>query len=430
MTSPIPQQTSFASLAPEIVTIIWSDLPRPSKTHLLSVCRAWNVEAEQDKFLWTDLSFGPASTKNDLPVASKWLLRSGSLPLSVTILRDPKEIEGARKTVVPLTDIFSTLAPASERIQTLFIDGSHTNAELVNTFLCANYFAHVTSLAIVLESHWMTIIHDGVAAAATLAHHPPIFHPLNLPLVHTLHVSNFPFFWPTAPGLITEVVLGPTTTFRPSLGQLKTALESAPTLQRLGFLREFAGLRLAELATEGASISLPSLHTLSLRNTPPECFQPFLSILNAPMFTALVIALGHDVGRGEDEISHFIGELQSPSTVSRLRALTIQALDHPCPPSFFAAFHELEVLRLDFSSGALSNDYWMAIADPVHAPLPALRELSVVNIYPPQAQEVVLLRSRAGQQKLQHLELSVPLDQVPRVRSPKYVVGLASKECS
>ncbi|KAJ6626496.1 hypothetical protein B0H10DRAFT_1941800 [Mycena sp. CBHHK59/15] len=200
--------------------------------------------------------------------------------LSVAISRDPSKIKGSNgfpSTLAPLSLIFNLVVAEFGRIKALHINGPHTNAELISDLLRQHSFPHLENLAVVLENHFMTIVHDGAPAVTTMENHPPIFLPLDLQSLLSLHLSNFPTIWPAAMpnGIrITELVLGKMSEFRPSLSELKQVWESAPLMERLGFYRQIAGLSLEDLLVD-TSITLPSLTTLSLRHTPPMVERSF-----------------------------------------------------------------------------------------------------------------------------------------------------------
>ncbi|KAJ6596771.1 hypothetical protein B0H10DRAFT_1959931 [Mycena sp. CBHHK59/15] len=320
MATSFHQRTSFHTLAPETIAQIWAALDRKSKTALLTVSKGWRTEAEGNKFLWTNIAFGPKSQKTDLDVAKNWIERSAPLMLSVAISRDPSKIEGSNgfpSTLAPLSLIFNLVVAEFGRIKALHIDGPHTNAELISDLLQQHSFPH-------LENHFMTIVHDGAPAVTTMANHPPIFLPLDLQSLLSLHLSNFPTIWPIAmpSGIrITELVLGKMSEFRPSLSELKQAWESTPLMERLGFYRQIAGLSLEDLLVD-TSITLPSLTTLSLCHTPPGYLLPLLSVLDIPKFSDLTIALDARYAAAEDDGPlQLISHLHNPVIAPRIRTL-------------------------------------------------------------------------------------------------------------
>ncbi|KAJ6450287.1 hypothetical protein C8R45DRAFT_1128088 [Mycena sanguinolenta] len=297
MAAPDHQTASFNSLPTETVREIFTRLPRKSKTAILTMSLEWNTRATNDLFLWTDLVFGPKAQEADLIPAQKWITRSGSMPLSVTISRDPSQIDGSDPSVIRLFRIIHTLLPLVKRIKVLHIDGPHTNTEIIWPLLSLGYsFPRLQTLAIILEAHFNTIVQHGAPTVATLSTHPAIFLPIDSPSLRSLHLSNFPAIWPApAPSvtsiLLQDLVLGQISEHSPSLLEPKQALESAPLLKRLGFYHQLESLSLyfsalglqhhyweALTATGsesggGGVISLPGLLTLTLLDVPPVLAQ-------------------------------------------------------------------------------------------------------------------------------------------------------------
>ncbi|KAJ7208925.1 hypothetical protein GGX14DRAFT_395551 [Mycena pura] len=127
----LAQCTDFTSLAPEIFTVIWRDLPRKTKSHLLSVSKYWHEQAKAISYLWTDLVFGPKAESNDrkngLVAASHWLKWSSTKVTKVAEksavrnervgwLKSPlvaSEVEGRRR-VDALLGTCPALATATE----------------------------------------------------------------------------------------------------------------------------------------------------------------------------------------------------------------------------------------------------------------------------------------------------------------------------
>ncbi|KAF8198850.1 hypothetical protein K438DRAFT_2115650 [Mycena galopus ATCC 62051] len=430
------QCTSFTSLAPEIVTEIWRDLPRRSKTGLLSVSKYWYKLATDIPYLWTDLVFGPAGESTDLPVVSNWLQRSKGLPLSVTIARDPTKFEHSLDgKLITLSEISSILAPQSNSIRTLCLSGPSTNADWIHLFLTSHSFHLLDSVNITLERHWMTIIHEDHSITSMLTRHPTIFYHLDLPALRCLHVSNFTSFWPISSLHLTEVVFGPFMHDSvPSLLQLKQVLESASSLERLGFYQEIPGLDRSDSEqpdgnTAEVSIVLPCLTSLSLRHIPPTSFRPLLSMLEVPKFSNLTIALGNREAdlHAQETASILLEQLSVPSVASKVETLTIQSLCQPCGPAFFASFTDLKTLQLDFSYGALPQEYWTALVDPVTGGpqcLPALLNLTLVAVSPIHVQELVYLRQLAHQPTLQSLQLLLPENEAFEAQSPRWSAWL------
>ncbi|KAF7368247.1 hypothetical protein MVEN_00144800 [Mycena venus] len=139
---------------------------------------------------------------------------------------------------------------------------------------------------------------------------------------------------------------------------------ATPIRQRLGFYRQIAGLSAGDLMVD-ISIKLPSLTALSFRHIPPIYLDLLMSIFDIPKFSDLTLALDARYVGGEDgDGSQLISHLHNPAIASRVRTLTIQSLAYPCDPTFFTFFRELETLSLDFSPGALSHNYWVALTNP------------------------------------------------------------------
>ncbi|KAJ6470687.1 hypothetical protein DFH09DRAFT_1344413 [Mycena vulgaris] len=224
-----------------------------------------------------------------------------------------------------------------------------------------------------------------------------------------------PPFWPasTPHGIhLTEVVLGiqmPGST--PKLTELKMALESAPLLTRLGFYSEFPYTPPEEpLVSAGQLlISLPALTSLSVRHLPTDFLGHLLAMLVVPNFSDLTIAWDlREIAPGQNVTNaRPVDQLHRLELSSALRRLKIHSLSQACDPTFFQPFHNLQTLGLDFSSVALSAQFWAALVDlTTHGPtfLPKLQHLTLVGIDVIHAQEIVLLRQKAGQLPLQ-LEL-------------------------
>ncbi|KAK7015715.1 hypothetical protein R3P38DRAFT_3276466 [Favolaschia claudopus] len=405
--------TTFESLPRETRQEILEQLPRASKTSLLQVSKLWSTEVAGHTHLWTNLVFGPRSVETDLLVASKWIDRSGSLPLSFTICQaagGSRDVSPANIGLVSLLDSVTTI---SNRLGKLHIQVPYIHAQYIHNFLTSLDFSNLHTLTILLEPHWTDIIRHGVSETATLEDTDlPAFHTsYDLPFLRHLQLSHFPSFVPPLPTgargtRLTEILLGPVGSVKPDIEELKQALESAPGLQRLGFHGEIVGLSLNDFQLATTVISLPSLTTLSFSHTPPSILYPFVSTLDIPNFTSLVIALKHsNTLSGDDHPSELIAALHTPLIAARLRSLTIQALAYPCDSFFYSPFTALETLSLDFS-GLLSSNYWTALAmGGGEESLATLRNLRLVNIHPAQAQEIVLLRSEADQPPLHSLDL-------------------------
>ncbi|KAJ7310844.1 hypothetical protein DFH08DRAFT_1088015 [Mycena albidolilacea] len=342
-------------------------------TAVLLVSQIWKKVAEGAPYLWTNIVFGPAATPHDLLVAKQWLTRSKHLLLSVTIERDLTQTEGSDRVVVPVTDILSTIRPTSTRIQTFVLRGPHTTwmsenklfmerpslrpvmdidrffdptkretevSHLPRIYRSCCYWSAVQgllgasfpvlqTLIVVLDPHWITILHEHAAPS----NGTPAFHPVDLPLLRTLHLSRFSILWPSECSHLTEIVLGHVSSLNATLVQLKTALESSPVPERLGFYQQILGLDATALAVD-ISIFMPSLTALSFRHTPPSCFRPFISLLDIPRFNDLTIALDEPQWSGDENASDLLLQLQGPFIAHRLRKLSIQSLAHPCDTAF------------------------------------------------------------------------------------------------
>ncbi|KAJ7743232.1 hypothetical protein DFH07DRAFT_943194 [Mycena maculata] len=359
------------SFAPEVLTEIWRDLPRQSKSRLLQVSRTWQRMAFAIPYLWTEISFGPRSMRQDLILAREWLEHSGTLSLSATIWRPPL---GSSDPELSVQSMLEAIGPALPRMQELRINVPEANAN-------------------------MTTIRDEPTAADTLVTYPAIFYPLPLPHLLSLQMSNIPPFFPTVPLGLTELVLGhQIPQFTPTLIQLKAALESAPALGRLGFYHDIPGFDWVNPVDPEIVISLPSLESLSMCHLPVEALSSILPILDVPNFSDLTIALDSREIRTNDNVP-ILAQLHVPEFASRLRSLNIQNLTHTCDPAFFQPFCNLQHLGLDFSPGSLSQTFWDALASPkTHGPtyLPLLREITLLSIPPVHAQELVLLRRNAA----------------------------------
>ncbi|KAJ7465962.1 hypothetical protein FB451DRAFT_1486170 [Mycena latifolia] len=417
------QPTSFSSLAIEIRSDIWTRLPRQSKACILSVCQEWKVQAMGTPYLWTDLVFGETSTPNDLLIARRWIADSKKLQLTVTISQRPSAT-GSEQLTLPL--IFEALSPVAERIKSLDITGPDSNANAVQSFMMQGAFPVLRSLAVMLQTHWLRTIRDGPTALSTLVHRPNVFYTLQLPVLSSLHLANIPAFWPASAESgtrLTEVVLGPQIReFCPTFPELHNVLRSTITLTHLGFYREIPGLDDSDAPNE---IALPNLTSLSLRHVRPDSAQRLLSTLDIPNFTNLTIAFDRtEEAQGLDQL---VEQLQLPATASKLQTLHIQSLPHPCDATFFALFVSLQTLGLDFSRGALSDEYWTAIAAP-HlggaGQLPMLQHVTLVDVEAIHAQELVLLRDREQQARLNSLELVLQEREALLTRKPRWSAWL------
>ncbi|KAJ7799264.1 hypothetical protein B0H14DRAFT_3788148 [Mycena olivaceomarginata] len=363
-------------------------------TAVLLVSQIWKKVAEGAPYLWTNIVFGPAATPYDLLVAKQWLTRSKHLLLSVTIERD-------------LTPPNRRLG--SIRIQTFVLRGPHTTWSAVQGLLGAS-FPVLQTLIVVLDPHWITILHEHAAPS----NGTPAFHPVDLPLLRTLHLSRFSILWPSECSHLTEIVLGHVSSLNATLVQLKTALESSPVLERLGFYQQILGLDATALAVD-ISIFLPS------------CFRPFISLLDIPRFNDLTIALDEPQWSEDENASELLLQLQDPFIAHRLRKLSIQSLAHPCDTAFFTSFPALDTLGLDFSLTALTKEYWVALVDrTVAAPraLPNLQKVTLVDVHPTHAQQLILLRDQAGQAQLESLQLFLARESAATARKPKWSAWL------
>ncbi|KAK7041230.1 hypothetical protein R3P38DRAFT_3179854 [Favolaschia claudopus] len=148
-------------------------------------------------------------------------------------------------------------------------------------------------LTIDLEPHWMAIVDHGAPLVVTLAHTLPLFHSTyNLVNLSHMHIIHFPSLLSASPrnqNHLTEILFGPIGELRPSSLRFKEALESATSLERLGFLREVMCLSAPELSTM-ATTTLPSLTTLAFHHTPPSLLHALVSSLDMARFTTIVIS--------------------------------------------------------------------------------------------------------------------------------------------
>ncbi|KAJ7645736.1 hypothetical protein B0H17DRAFT_1215973 [Mycena rosella] len=350
------------SLAPEIITEIWVNLMRQSKSRVLAVSRAWQAQARAIPHMWTEFEFGPGSIPNDLLIANRWLGDSGALTIAVTIRRPP-----------------------SGDVKTPPYSACESNVDIIQTFIASVGFStSLKSLVVILEGHWLRTVRNLPTPSAILTNHPSPFYHLNLPSLVFLHMSNIPPFWPTAPATgisLTEVVLGlQIDGLVPSLRELKDALESAPVLVRLAFHR----------------LTHDSLRRL-------------LSILVVQRFSDLTISLHPDETSGTHENAlQIVEQLHIPEFATALRTLNIQNFAPHCDPAFFKPFQNLQTLRLDFTPGSLSTAFWAALVGPTTdgpKSLPALRSLTLVGLNVIHVQEIVHLRNLAAHPRLELLEL-------------------------
>ncbi|KAJ7110201.1 hypothetical protein C8R43DRAFT_1160357 [Mycena crocata] len=352
---------SFNSLAVEIITEIWTSLPRKSKSDILSVSRAWNTHARSIPYMWTDILFGEGSSMNDLTVAHKWLVHSGNLNLTVIILRPAGEKVSNGLIVDAILEV---LAPARDRLQHLQIHAADTDVNFVQTFMMTGTFSALKFVDITLHRHWLSIIRDEPIPASTLAVHPVVFHALNFPRLSAMRLSHIPPFWPSLLPTcdhLTQIVLGPHVEgFEPSLTELKHALESATSLTHLGFYRAMPLIDESALAANFSMI-LSALTSLSLRHVQPVSLRRIMAILTIPSFSSLTIAL--DEGQltpdadGENDINLLVEQLHAPEFAHRLRTLNIQTFHYQCDIAFFQPFTNLRALGLDFSYGGLTEEF-------------------------------------------------------------------------
>ncbi|KAJ7176821.1 hypothetical protein C8R46DRAFT_1346768 [Mycena filopes] len=398
-------KTTFSSLAVETIEEVWSYLPRCSKSHLLQISRAWSQTAQGTAGLWTDLVFGETSTHNDLAIAHRWLSRSSSsaLPLSLTVLRDGAQAEESRDpSTVSLAAILLAMTPLSPRIRTIHITGPDANIPILHAFLLPHSFPRLQSLVVNLSRYW------GSQAQPSSPSTQLVFHAVQLPVLQQLHVTNLPCPWSTSSALLTEFVMGPQQLVsRPVFMDMKQALESAPLLSRLGFNADMPGLGPAG-NVQGMCLVLPALTTLSVRHVSPRRFATLISVLDAPLLSNLIVAFhSYKIRDQAETTAQFLQHLHGPAIAPRLLSLTLQSLGDDCDASFFGNFTAVANLRLDFSPGALHAEYWTALTSRAMVPstLIALRDLTLVAVSPLHAQQLVYLRSQAGHPKLRSLTL-------------------------
>ncbi|KAJ7809777.1 hypothetical protein B0H14DRAFT_2607824 [Mycena olivaceomarginata] len=163
-----------------------------------------------------------------------------------------------------------------------------------------------------------------------------------------------------------------------------------------------------------------------------HCFRPFISLLDIPRFNDLTIALDEPQWSEDENASELLLQLQDPFIPHRLRKLSIQSLAHPCDTAFFTSFPALDTLGLDFSLTALTKEYWVALVDrTVAAPraLPNLQKVTLVDVHPTHAQQLILLRDQAGQARLESLQLFLARESAATARKPKWSAWLAKHRC-
>ncbi|KAJ7688266.1 hypothetical protein B0H17DRAFT_1203062 [Mycena rosella] len=397
------------SLAPEIITEIWVNLTRQSKSRVLAVSRAWQAQARAIPYMWTEFEFGPGSIPNDLLIANRWLGDSGALTIAVTIRRPPSGNVTGGLSVASILEEF--VQPISYRLKHLHISACELNVDIIQTFIASVGFStSLKSLVVILEGHWLRTVRNLPTPSAILTNHPSPFYHLNLPSLVSLHMSNIPPFWPTAPATgisLTEVVLGlQIDRLVPSLRELKDALESAPVLVRLGFFQE---LPYQPASAENLSISLPTVTSLAFHRLTHDSLRRLLSILVVQRFSDLTISLHPDETSGTHENAlQIVEQLHIPEFATALRTLNIQNFAPHCDPAFFKPFQNLQTLRLDFTPGSLSTAFWAALVDPTTdgpKSLPALRSLTLVGLNVIHVQEIVHLRNLAAHPRLELLEL-------------------------
>ncbi|KAJ6532155.1 hypothetical protein DFH09DRAFT_1092989 [Mycena vulgaris] len=247
-------------------------------------------------------------------------------------------------------------------------------------------------------------------------------------------MSNVPFFWPASPRptSLTELVLGcQIRGFSPTPQQLKSTLETAQSLIRLGFYGE-TGLHPDILSvSDDFDIILPSVTSLSIRHLPPDSLHRILSTFVMPNFSSLTIALDAKDIHQMDGAIVLVDQLHRPEIAARLRTLNIQHLFYECHPTFFRPFDNLTTLGLDFSLGALEQKFWSALADPsTHGPrsLPKRSHLALGDIEVLYSQEIVQLRKEEGQTALQFMRLMLPeQDVAAAASSPQWSAWLCKE---
>ncbi|KAJ7216407.1 hypothetical protein GGX14DRAFT_391236 [Mycena pura] len=264
------QRTSFESLATEIQTEIWADLPRQTKSSILQVCKAWKERAMGIPYLWTDFSFGPGLMHEDLAVARRWLGYSVNAKISASI-----DSPLLHEVSLNLLSILELLAPESPRLHSLSITLPDSHAHTVHSFLVARPLPALSSLSVMLEHTWLSVItHDNRQSLVQP------FQLLLSPMLTSLHLANVPIMWPASAMSLTEVVLGTQNAdVVPSFFELKQALEALPALARLGFYREPPNLQRSDLAGD-QTITLPTVTSLSIRQIRPEAFHDIIHVLN------------------------------------------------------------------------------------------------------------------------------------------------------
>ncbi|KAJ7476403.1 hypothetical protein B0H11DRAFT_2235160 [Mycena galericulata] len=403
----------FSQLAPELLTEIWSLVPRASLVQILQVSKTWKEQACEITSLWAHLDFGPRYIPEDLSIAERWIERAKTRKLSITVIMTS---ECAWDHLLPL---FQSLSKISSQLCQLSIEAPDYASPHILSFLLANSFHSLKSLSTLLKCQWR-LTPNGRLPSET----GDGFTELCLPELAALYCANIPFIFPaTIPNQLTEIVFGPyVSEDMLSLTQLGPALESAPLLSRLGFYGLLPAIPPASTLNPPCPIDLPSLTHLSLRRVHPDSFSRFIRLIAAPFLTALTLELrSADIEGSTEELDDL---LLDADFVGRLTTFNIQAM-WPLTSTFFCQFSNVETLRLNFHN-SLDTGFWDILAGQP-AFLPSLRNLTLADVNPGHVQELVHLRILAKQRRLECLELLFFRAQdVQRARSPAWSYWLES----
>lgn len=418
-----PFDSPISRLAPEILTKIWGQVPRASLARIVQVSKTWGATAMGITYLWDHLEFTPGYTPHDHHIAMAWLARAKTLPLTIRIMVT-NECPSSY-----LVDIFQVLAKFCGQIRGLSITAPEHATNNILTFLRTDNFCNLQRLSLFMESSWGFV---------QFGEHPTNedseFQRLSLPQLTTLYCTNPPFIFPTAiPNNITEIVLGPNSA--PDMIPWQTmapALQSTPHLAKLGFHGLMPSLPPPSSLIRPSPISLLALTCLSLRRVHPDSFARFFRVLVAPLLTDLTLEIRANdqvVGSHPEELASL---LYDPEFAQRFTTLHIQnLLPLRGDTSFFHQFSNLETLSVNFQHRyGVPPWFWNDLADPKRGGptfLPRLRHLSLADMAPGNAQELVLLRQQASQPQLECLELLFfKAADVFTARTPTWSYWLAS----
>ncbi|KAJ7197818.1 hypothetical protein GGX14DRAFT_667663 [Mycena pura] len=348
--------------------------------------------------LWTDFHFGPRSTLADISVFQQWLGYSGGLPLKVVIFQPPSRSEPTLNVSTILRTFVSNHVP--QRLRSLFILSVEHHFLIIRTFLTTRDFPSMEFLSVQLESDHYKPFENHI-----LTRQAENFRSIGLPIISTLHVCGLTPLIPLNRLLLREIVLGGIQSSA-SAGELKNTLESIPMLLRLGFYRSLPDLNISS----SYQIRLPTLTSLSLRYLHSHAIQSVLSIFDMPQLNGFTLSYHHSIRHGPPEAPQdVLTSLRQPRIASRLRTLNLQSLEPSCMADFFQPFTDLDTLRIDFSDvfGVVDSSVWFSLLNyPAH--LPSLRHLTLVNVYPTKAHELVSRRQNQAQPRLKLLQLRLP----------------------